>query len=66
MYLRLFNKKKFNFLVVDKASTDIAIFEASENFIEKGKEKFFTAVENYKYFFEDNNDLDQYVMRGIL
>jgi len=66
MYLRLFNKKKFNFLVVDKASTDIAIFEASEKFIEKGKEKFFTAVENYKYFFEDNNDLDQYVMRGIL
>ena len=66
MYLRLFNKKKFNFLVVDKASTDIAIFEASEDFIQKGKEKFFTAVENYKYFFEDNNDLDQYVMRGIL
>ena len=66
MYLRLFNKKKFTFLVVDKGSTDIAIFETSEDFINKGKDKFYTAVENYKYFFEDNNDLDQYVMRGIL
>jgi hypothetical protein len=66
MYLRLFNKKKFTFLVVDKGSTDIAIFEASEDFINKGKEKFYSAVENYKYFFQDNNDIDQYVMRGIL
>jgi len=66
MYLRLFNKKKFTFLVVDKGSTDIAIFETSEDFINKGKDKFYTAVENYKYFFEDNNDIDQYVMRGIL
>ena len=66
MYLRIFNKKKFTFLVVDKGSTDIAIFETSEDFINKGKDKFYTAVENYKYFFEDNNDLDQYVMRGIL
>ena len=66
LYLRLFNKKKFTFLVVDKGSTDIAIFETSEDFINKGKDKFYTAVENYKYFFEDNNDLDQYVMRGIL
>jgi hypothetical protein len=66
LYLRLFNKKKFTFLVVDKGSTDIAIFEASEDFINKGKDKFYSAVENYKYFFQDNNDLDQYVMRGIL
>lgn len=66
MYLKLFNKKNFIFLVVDKGSTDIAIFETSEDFINKGKEKFYSAVENYKYFFEDNNDIDQYVMRGIL
>jgi len=66
MYLRLFNKKKFTFLVIDKASTDIGIFETTDEFIAKGKEKFDRAVSDYKYFFEEDNDLDQYVMRGIL
>jgi hypothetical protein len=66
MYLRLFNKKKFTFLVIDKASTDIGIFEVSDDFIAKGEQKFIQAVDNYKYFFQDGNDLDQYVMRGIL
>ena len=66
MYLRLFNKKKFTFLVIDKASTDIGIFETTDDFIAKGEQKFIQAVDNYKYFFEQENDLDQYVMRGIL
>jgi len=66
MYLRLFNKKKFTFLVIDKASTDIGIFETTDDFIAKGEQKFIQAVDNYKYFFQDGNDLDQYVMRGIL
>ena len=66
MYLRLFNKKKFTFLVIDKASTDIGIFETTDDFITKGEQKFIQAVDKYKYFFQDGNDLDQYVMRGIL
>jgi hypothetical protein len=66
MYLRLFNKKKFTFLVIDKASTDIGIFETTDEFIARGEQKFIQAVDNYKYFFEQENDLDQYVMRGIL
>ena len=51
MYLRLFNKKKFTFLVIDKASTDIGIFETTDDFIAKGEQKFIQAVDNYKYFF---------------
>ena len=66
MYLRMFNKKKFTFLVIDKGSTDIGIFETTEDFIARGEEKFHRAVGDYKYFFQDGNDLDQYVMRGIL
>jgi hypothetical protein len=66
MYLRLFNKKKFTFLVIDKASTDIGIFETTDEFIARGEQKFIQAVDNYKYFFQDGNDLDQYVMRAIL
>jgi len=62
----MFKLKKFVFLVIDKSSTDIAILEASDTFIKKGEYKFQQAVENYKYFFEEGNDLDQYVMRGVL
>jgi len=66
LYLKLFNKKKFNFLIVDKASTDIGVFDVSDDFLKRGENKFRQAVDNYKYFFEQDNDLDQYVMRGIL
>jgi len=66
LYLKLFDKKKFTFLVIDKASTDLGIFETTEEFLARGENKFKQAVDNYKYFFEQDNDLDQYVMRGIL
>ena len=66
LYLKLFNKTKFVFLIVDKASTDIGIYDVSDDFLKRGEQKFRQAVDNYKYFFEQENDLDQYVMRGIL
>ena len=66
MYCKMFNKEKFTFLVIDKGSCDIGIFETSKEFLSKGKQKFNQAVSNYKYFFEQNNDLDQYVLRGLL
>jgi len=66
LYLKLFNKDKFIFLVIDKASTDIGIFDVSKEFLARGENKFRQAVDNYKYFFQEENDLDQYVMRGIL
>lgn len=66
LYLKLFKKDRFIFLVIDKASTDIGIFDVSEEFLARGENKFRQAVDNYKYFFQDENDLDQYVMRGIL
>ena len=66
LYKRMFKAKDFKFLVVDKSSTDIGIFETSDEFIARGEEKFYQAVNNYKYFFQEENDLDQYVLRGIL
>lgn len=67
LYLQLFpDKKEFVFLVVDKGSTDIGVFECSDEFLQRGEDKFHQAVSNYKYFFQEDNDLDQYVMRGIL
>lgn len=67
LYLQLFpDAKEFVFLVIDKASTDLGIFECSKEFLQRGEDKFYQAVSNYKYFFQEENDLDQYVLRGIL
>jgi len=66
LYLEMFKKKKCTFIVVDKASTDIGIFETSDEFIESGRAKFLQAVGIYKYFFREEHDIDQYVLRGIL
>lgn len=66
LYKRMFGANDFKFLVVDKGSCDIGIFETSEDFIARGEDKFNRAVDNYKYFFQGDTDLDQYVLRGIL
>ncbi len=66
MYKRMFKADDFKFLVIDKGSCDIGIFETSDEFIARGEDKFHRAVDNYKYFFQGDTDLDQYVMRGIL
>jgi hypothetical protein len=66
LYTKLFNVDKFTFLVIDKKSCDIGVFEASEEFIARGEGKYKQAIDLYKYFFVEEHDLDQYVMRGIL
>ena len=66
LYKRMFNVDTFKFLVVDKTSTDIGIFETSDEFIQRGEKKFEQAISNYKHFFQQDNDIDQYVLRSIL
>jgi hypothetical protein len=67
LYREMFGVENFVFIVIDKGSLDIAIFECSDEFYEKGKAKFEQGVSNYKYFFQTEGvDLDQYVLRGIL
>jgi hypothetical protein len=67
LYREMFGVENFVFVVIDKGSLDIAIFECSEEFYAKGKEKFEQGVSNYKYFFQTQGvDLDQYVLRGVL
>ena len=66
LYTKLFNVDKFTFLVIDKGSCDIGVFEASEDFIARGEDKYRQAIDLYKYFFVEEHDLDQYVLRGIL
>ena len=67
LYREMFGVENFVFIAIDKGSLDIAIFECSDEFYEKGKQKFEQGVSNYKYFFQTEGiDLDQYVLRGVL
>jgi hypothetical protein len=67
LYREMFGVDNFIFVVIDKGSLDIAIFECSDEFYEKGKQKFEQGISNYKYFFQTEGvDLDQYVLRGVL
>jgi len=76
LYCELFNKKYFDFkfLVLDKGSLDIGVFECSEEFYLKGEEKVKFAIERYKEYFagkdwtttEIAEQLDNYVIKDIL
>jgi len=67
LYRKMFGVDNFVFVAIDKGSLDIGIFECSDEFYEKGKKKLEQAISNYKYFFENEDmDLNQYVLRGVL
>lgn len=67
LYREMFGVEDFVFVVIDKGSLDIAIFECSDEFYERGKVKFKQGISNFKYFFQTEGvDLDQYVLRGVL
>lgn len=67
LYREMFGVDNFTFVAIDKGSLDIGIFECSDEFYESGKRKLEQGIANYKYFFgEEEIDLNQYVLRGIL
>jgi hypothetical protein len=67
LYLQMFPEvKTFKFIVIDKNTMDIGIYECSEEFLEYGKEKFAKAIEIYKHFFVNENSLEQHCIKEIL
>jgi hypothetical protein len=70
LYLRVFNADEFVFLVVNKDTKDIGIFECSEQFLEWGNNAVEHGIKMYKYWLEDPIARAQikqnYVIRGIL
>jgi len=68
LYREMFGVDEFVFVCIDKGSLDIGIFECSDEFYQRGKEKLEQGISNYKYFFGSGSDVDlnQYVLRGIL
>lgn len=67
LYLQMFPQAKtFKFIVIDKNTMDIGIYECSEEFLEYGKEKFERAIEIYKHFFIDENSIEQHCIKETL
>ncbi len=76
LYCQLFQKQYFDFkfIVIDKGSGDIGIFDCSEEFYLQGKEKVMFAIQRYREYFANKNwdtteiseSLDEYVIREIL
>lgn len=69
LYLHLFDADEFIFLVVDKDTKDIGIFECSGRFIQDGLDKVDKAIENYKHFFINTDPMESvrnYVTREML
>jgi len=68
LYCNLFNKthKEFVFLVLDKGSLDIGIFNCSEDFYYRGEQKVEKALDLYNKFFIEGADLDNYCLTGEL
>jgi len=70
LYLELFESAvEFIFLVINKDTKDIGIFECSEQFIQNGRNAVEHGISTYKYYFmQDNSDelIKNHVIRGIL
>lgn len=68
IYCTLFkvNYRNFLFLVIDKRTTDIGIFDIDEDFYLSGEQKTYEAIQVYKQFILEGVDLDSYTIRGTL
>ena len=51
LYMEIFGATDFIFLVVDKGTKEIGIFDCSEQFLETGRMHIAKGIENYKKFF---------------
>tara|TARA_R110000824_G_scaffold181537_6_gene362399 strand:+ start:3496 stop:4335 length:840 start_codon:yes stop_codon:yes gene_type:complete len=67
LYLQLFpNAKEFEFVVIDKKTFEIGIYTCSEDFLLSGKRKLQKGIKDYKHFFIEGNDADQYCIKECL
>lgn len=67
IYCELFGVTKFTFVVIEKGTGDIGIFELSDETRELGGNKVKQCVNTYKeYFIDKRSKLNDYTIRGIL
>jgi hypothetical protein len=68
LYCNLFDRsyKDFKFVVIDKGSLDIGVWDCSEDFYLRGQEKVKKALEIFETYFIDGVDIDNYYISGTL
>lgn len=67
IYMELFSIQKFTFLVIDKSSGEIGIYECSEESLTNAKEKVKVACDNYnKYFYNKSENVNEYIRKGFI
>lgn len=67
LYLQLFPEAhSFTFLVIDKNTSDVGVFECSPQFLDDGRRKLEKGIADYKYFFQEDNPIEQFVIREML
>ena len=66
LYLDLFDADDFIFLVVDKRTLDIGVYNITAGFIDKGLLKLQEATDAYKNYIMSDYDLEQYTFYGEL
>lgn len=65
LYTLMFDVPDFYWLVINKTTTDIGVFKASEETLQSGKDKFEACISLYNAFFVDELiDLSQYHKSG--
>tara|TARA_B100001093_G_scaffold462580_1_gene477906 strand:+ start:486 stop:1253 length:768 start_codon:yes stop_codon:yes gene_type:complete len=68
LYCNLFDRsyKDFKFVVIDKGSLDIGVWDCSEEFYLRGQEKVKKALKIFETYFIDGVDIDNYYISGTL
>jgi hypothetical protein len=66
IYTKLFGIEDFRFIIIDKGSLDIGIFDVAQSFLDRGESKVKRATDIYKEFFIAKKDLDMYTIRKTL
>lgn len=67
LYTQLFDVPDYYWLVIDKSTTDIGVFKASEETLETGRLKLEASLQLYEAFFIDELiDLSQYYKEGVI
>jgi hypothetical protein len=68
MYLEMFDKKRFGFLVVEKkAPYKVAFYEVTEESIQQGREELYVLLEEYKHYFRNEpQKIDEALITGFV
>ena len=69
LYCNLFDihYSNFKFLVIDKGSLDIGVWDVSEEFYQRGGQKVSLGIDTFdSYFLKKNDDINDYYIKGTL